>query len=67
MATITMNMGSYEVERDTAPEYGEEVLCAGWVPTLALREQEAEHVEMPCALTNVDVDAFLRTMYTQQR
>jgi hypothetical protein len=67
MATITMNMGSYEIERDAAPEYGEEVLCAGWVPTLALREREAEHIGMPHPMADIDVDTFLRTMYAQQR
>ncbi len=68
MGVLTMNMSGYEIERDEAAEsYGEEVLCAGWVPALALRESRQEHVTMPAELGTADVEAFLRKMYVWQR
>ena len=35
MGTLSMDMSSYEIERDEAMAsgYGEEVLCAGWIPS----------------------------------
>jgi len=69
MGTISMDMSSYEIERDKtmASCYGDEVLCAGWAPALGLREAHSEHVEMPPTLAKVDVDAFLNKMYRCQR
>lgn len=67
MGIVTMNMGSYEIERGVAPEYGEEILQAGWVPALALREREVAHPPVPRDLLHVDADAFLRAMYRLQR
>ncbi len=69
MGVLTMNMSGYEIERDEAAEsaYGEDVLCAGWVPALALRESQQEHVAMPAELGTADVEAFLRKMYAWQR
>lgn len=69
MSTFCMDMSSYEVERSEAmaSDYGDEVLCAGWVPALGLREAHSEHVEMPSTLAKVDVDSFLRKMYACQR
>lgn len=68
MSVLTMDMSSYEVERceTTASGYGDEVLNAGWVPALGLREVGAEHVEMPSVPRIMDVDAFLRKMYRFQ-
>ncbi len=40
MGTFSMDMSSYEVERDAAiaTDYGDEVLCAGWIPSLACHQ-----------------------------
>jgi hypothetical protein len=67
MGIITMNMSNDPIERDSAPEYGEEVLQAGWIPALALREREVERLPMPVDLLSVDAEAFLRAMYVLQR
>lgn len=71
MSVLTMDMSSYEVERNTtaADEYGEEILCASWVPTLALQPaQDFENrASMPESLANVDAETFLRKMYVWQR
>jgi hypothetical protein len=69
MGVLTMNMSGYEIERGETVEtaYGEEVLCAGWVPALALRESQPECATVPPELAAADVDAFLRKMYAWQR
>lgn len=69
MGVLAMNMSGYEVERDDVAEsrYGDEVLCAGWVPELALHQPRAEHAAMPAELATVDIEAFLRKMYACQR
>lgn len=71
MATVTMNMGDYTIERDAALEerYGEEVLCAGWNPALHLARQErlsaepAKRGDMPADLAAMDMEQFVRRMY----
>lgn len=73
MSILTMNMSGYEIQRDEerAVEYGDEVLSASWVPRLAQQEVLAQQWEnqasMPSDLANVDVNAFLRKMYKNQR
>lgn len=73
MSIVTMNMSSYEIQRNEehAAEYGEEVLSASWFPRLAQQEVLAEQWEnrhcMPAELAEVDVHAFLRKMYRNQR
>lgn len=77
MSILTMDMSNYEVERSKTTEYGDEVLDAGWVPALvlaaqwvpvlALQEAHSERLDVPAAMANVDIDAFLRKMYTSQR
>lgn len=69
MSVLTMDMSGYEVQRsETAiSEYGDEVLSAGWVPALGLREACSEHVELPFVPRIMDVDVFLRKMYRCQR
>jgi len=69
MSVLTMDMSSYEVERceTAASDYGDEVLSAGWIPALGLREACSEHVEMPTVPRIMDVDLFLRKMYRCQR
>jgi hypothetical protein len=63
---IVMDMESYLVARSDA-EYGEEVLCSGWNPALALAVPEHVGKAMPATLATADVDAFLRKMYVYQR
>ncbi|MDO8810695.1 MAG: hypothetical protein Q7J38_01520 [Gallionella sp.] len=73
MSIVTMNMNDYEVERDDlmAEEYGDEVLCAGWNPSLALQQhlytERNQPVAMPLKLVAADVDQFLKKMYACQR
>jgi hypothetical protein len=67
---MTLDMSSYAVERDdpVAVEYGEEVLHAGWNP--ALQQQQVgvvDHPSMPHSMVDVDIDAFLKRMYANQR
>ncbi len=72
--TIVMNMSGYEIERLEAPveEYGDDVMCSGWNPQLALASECGtarvdRHISLPSGLENVDVEAFLRKMYASQR
>lgn len=69
MSILTMNMSSYEIERDEAvsPGYGDEILCAGLIPGLACHQPHAETAALSADLAEVDVDAFMRKMYTFQR
>jgi hypothetical protein len=73
MAAI-MEKSAYEIERVAVmtEEYGDEVLCAGWNPQLALATEQPvvtgqRHVKFPADLANADVDAFLQRMYQCQR
>ena len=69
MGTFCMDMSSYEIERGEAVEYGygDEVLCSGWIPSLACHQLHIEETALPADLARVDVDAFLRKMYACQR
>ncbi len=68
MGTVCMNMGSCEIERNEAtPAYGDEVLYAGWIPSLACHQPHAEESALPADLARVDVDSFLHRMYAFQR
>lgn len=73
MGVLTMDMSSYEVQKDdsSAAKYDDEVLCSGWVPTLALQQSQPLHWEnkssMPENLVNVDAESFLQKMYSYQR
>lgn len=74
MGTV-MNMSSYAIEHDDAleAEYGEEVLCSGWNPAVALMCQQyavagiEQKMIMPSSLATADADAFLEKMYAFQR
>jgi len=71
---IVMNMSGYEIERDDAAkiEYGEEVLCSGWNPAVALACQQHSlsvtdrQMTMPSSLATVDAEVFLQRMYAFQ-
>ena len=71
MSTFTMDMTSYKVPSKTieSTEYGDEILSAGWIPSLAL--QQSLNFEnsalIPDDLLNVDAETFLRKMYAWQR
>jgi hypothetical protein len=69
---IVMNMSNYEIENFDLmeAEYGEEVLCSGWNPALALasqqhaRPQTDPHITiMPSSLATIDTEVFLQKMY----
>lgn len=69
MSVLTMSMSGYEVEREKMAEsrYGDEVLCAGWVPALSLQQFRTERTPMPAELASADIEAFLHKMYACQR
>ncbi len=75
MSIVTMSMSDYEIERSDAvaeagnPQYGDEVLYAGWNPALALQQHTgtAEPAAMPRELATVDAASFLNKMYAYQR
>lgn len=71
--SIVMNMSSYEVEREevAVEEYGDEIMCAGWNPQLALAvESPVATVDrrepFPGGMAQVDIDSFLQKMYKYQ-
>jgi len=71
---IDMNMSSYEIERSlTEPEYGDEVMCAGWIPDVALMcqlqpfESTNTLTTIPFHLATVNADLFMQRMYAYQR
>ena len=60
-----------EQETPEVEEYGDEVMCAGWNPQLALANERPiapgdRHIQLPADLVDVDVDAFLKKMYEYQ-
>ena len=59
MGTI-MNVSSNELDLNAMDEeYGEEVMFAGWNPTVALCQHDHSMVD----LAIVDADSFLHEMY----
>lgn len=69
MGTFSMDMSSYEIEcsKTIASNYSDEVLCAGWIPSLACHQPRTEKAALPADLARVDVETFLRKMYACQR
>jgi hypothetical protein len=72
--SITMSLSSYEIEHDSmGPEYGDDILYAGWNPEVDLVCQQLQLVPtteqraMPTGLTAVIVELFLAKMYAYQR
>ncbi len=70
---IAMNRCGDKIGTETRAldDYGDEVLCAGWNPQLAQVGDRTiprmdRHVDIFAELANVDVDDFLRKMYTYQ-
>jgi hypothetical protein len=71
---IVMNMSGYEIEREeeAVEEYGDDVMCAEWIPALQqVSDRHAaevdKHVAFTPELANLDVDAFLQNIYRNQR
>lgn len=71
MSLLTMDMSSYEVQQNdsVATEYDDEVLCSGWIPSLALQQSPSfeNKASIPESLTNVDIRNFLSRMYVWTR
>jgi len=71
MSIHTMDMSSYETDKTDlpAPLYDEEVLCAGWIPDLALQQSQGmeRRLALPESLATVSADIFLEKMYSFQR
>ena len=67
MGTMTMNMSQGRVERDepSTAEYGDEIMCSGWIPVVALAQlmPEDKHKSFPAELADVDLELFLNKMY----
>jgi len=67
MSTMIMNMSQGNIERDEpeTAEYGDEILCSGWNPVVAMAQliPENQHRSIPVELANVDVELFLKKMY----
>ncbi|HUW00393.1 MAG TPA: hypothetical protein VMV88_09580 [Gallionella sp.] len=71
---IVMNIGSQEIVRSLMEtEYGDEVMCAGWIPAVAQMCQQQPFVStnkpttFPPDLATVNADLFMRRMYAYQR
>ncbi len=69
-----MNMSSYEIERSLMEtEYGDEVMCAGWIPAVAQMcqlqpfESTNKLTTIPTDLATVNADLFMQRMYAYQR
>ncbi len=67
MCIVTMNMSSSEIEYDNSTTYSDEVLCAGWNPTLTLQQYTENRNTMPQDMVLLDVEAFIKKMYACQR
>jgi hypothetical protein len=67
MSTMIMNMSQGNIERDepVTAEYGDEVMCSGWNPMLALAQlvPEDKRRAFPAELADVDIESFLHKMY----
>ena len=66
-----INKCDTEHEAPVIEEYGDEVMCAGWNPQLALAgegpvAQLNRHGNLPADLAMMDIDAFLKRMYEYQ-
>lgn len=69
-----MNMSSDEIEHSLMEtEYGEEVMCAGWIPAVAQMcqlqpfDSTNKLTTIPTDLATVNADLFMQRMYAYQR
>ena len=60
-----MSQGNIEHDEPATIEYGDEILCSGWNPVVAMMQlvPEDKHKSFPAELANVDVEQFLKKMY----
>jgi len=70
---IVINVNSYGTAYDAMEaQYGEEIMCAGWNPTVALVCQQQlpapteRQTTMPVDFVTADVELFLQQMYVHQ-
>jgi len=70
---IVMDMSSYEIECSLMEtEYGDEIMCAGWIPAVAQMCQLQPFVSthklktVPTDLATVNADLFMKRMYAFQ-
>lgn len=68
MSIVTMNMSSYEIEKDESTSDEEMMLASGWTPALALQPvAEIRRTPLPPGMIEMDVETFLDRMYVWQR
>lgn len=67
MSIVTMNMSSYEIERDESTAAEEMMLRSGWTPALALQPVAETRRNQPPPGVIGDIEAFLNRMYAWQR
>lgn len=67
------NLSNQEAGREvaTVEEYGDEVMCAGWNPQLdqvgdLIVTATGKHAKFSSELASMDIDDFLKKMYTYQ-
>ncbi|HUX92023.1 MAG TPA: hypothetical protein VMV48_15150 [Gallionellaceae bacterium] len=67
MSNVIMNMSQGNIERaePVTVEYGDEIMCSGWNPALAMTQlvPEDKHRSFPAELLGVDLESFLHKMY----
>lgn len=63
---LNMSQGNIEREESVSVEYGEEIMSSGWNPVIGLTQlvPEYKYRSFPAELANVDLEAFLKTMYS---
>lgn len=61
MATIVMDMDGCDIAHETLmlEEYGEEVMCAGWIPPRALKGENVVALAI-APVEEVDAEMFFR-------
>lgn len=69
MSIVTMNMSSFEIERDNSVTGDDEVMLAHFNPALALQQQTAKRKlnSMPPDMVAVKAKAFLKRMTAYQQ
>ena len=65
MSIVTMNMSSYEIERNDSTT--NEVICCGLDPALGLQTYTESMNAMPLSMVSLDAALFLKKMYACQR
>lgn len=67
MCIVTMNMGSFEIERHDSHHDRHEDERTGRHPTLELQHGRTGINPMPQDLTSVDAELFMQRMYTYRQ